>query len=107
MLLWVIQTSILSLVFILIVHHLFRYFVSVFTFPKTKDLLHEPIKQYKQMYEIIGKQNRQTNISLSKNKKISFSSIIKDQTANNNTNIQDNMKTELVTYLHELGGSGF
>lgn len=55
MFLFVLQTTILSVIFIYIAHSLFLYFRDTMTVPKIKDLVNAPSKQYMDMYGIISK----------------------------------------------------
>ena len=54
MLSWVLQTTILSIVFIFIIHHLIIFFKDNLTIPKIKDLVHAPNQKYNEMYNIIS-----------------------------------------------------
>ncbi len=58
MLAWALQTTILSIVFIWLVHYLFNYFKDTLTVPKVKDLVNEPSKKYKNMYQVINGQSK-------------------------------------------------
>ena len=55
MFLFVLQSTILSVIFIYIAHSLFLYFRDTMTVPKIKDLVNAPSKQYMDMYGIISK----------------------------------------------------
>ena len=57
MFLFVLQSTILSVIFIYIAHSLFLYFRDTMTVPKIKDLVNAPSKQYMDMYGIISKHN--------------------------------------------------
>ena len=46
MLFWVIQTTILSIIFIFVVHYLINFFKSTLTVPKIKDLVYSPSQKY-------------------------------------------------------------
>jgi hypothetical protein len=46
MLSWTIQITIISLIFILLLHHLFQFFKNTLTVPKVKDLVNSPHKKY-------------------------------------------------------------
>lgn len=50
----IIQMSILSLIFILLVHHLLYYFKNSLTVPKVNDLINSPTKNYEKMFHIIS-----------------------------------------------------
>ena len=54
MLIWSIQTIILSIILIFLVHHLIVFFKNTLTIPKIKDLVNSPIEKYKNMYDVIS-----------------------------------------------------
>lgn len=55
MLYWIIQTTILSIIFIFVVHYLINFFKSTLTVPKIKDLINSPTQKYENIYNIISK----------------------------------------------------
>ena len=61
MLSWIIQITIISIVLIFLVHYLFNFFKSTLTVPKIKDLVNIPNQKYKNMYNIISKNNETFN----------------------------------------------
>lgn len=54
MLIWIIQSIILSVIFILILHNLICYFKDTLTIPKIKDLISSPSLKYENIYNIIS-----------------------------------------------------
>ncbi len=54
MFLFVLQTTIISIIFIYVTHSLFLYFRDTMTVPKIKDLVNAPSKQYQAMYDLIS-----------------------------------------------------
>ena len=74
MIFWTIQQIILSVTIIACAHYIYVYFKNNVTVPKTKDLVKKPIEQYKEIYQ-----------SISQNSKNS-----------------DNMKAELKDYIKQL-----
>ena len=60
MFLWIIQITIISFIFIFLLHHLFHFFKSTLTVPKMKDLVNSPSKKYETIYHILSK-NSQSN----------------------------------------------
>ena len=46
MLSWIIQMSIISIVFIFLIHHLLSFFKTTLTVPKVKDLVNSPSQKY-------------------------------------------------------------
>lgn len=84
---WIIKTSIISLVLIYLVHHLYDFFIKNLTTPKVKDLVNQPQDKYK---EILKKMNSADNIDAPK---VSHGDKVK-------TNAQDeSMKLELKNFL--------
>jgi hypothetical protein len=67
MLSWIIQITIISIVLIFLVHYLFNFFKSTLTVPKIKDLVNIPNQKYKNMYNIISKNNETFNNENSNN----------------------------------------
>jgi hypothetical protein len=59
MIYWSIQTLILSIVLILLVHHLILFFKDTLTIPKIKDLVNTTDDKYENMYKIISRSNEQ------------------------------------------------
>jgi hypothetical protein len=57
MLSWVIQITILSIILVFLVHHLFNFFKSTLTVPKIKDLVNTPAQKYENMLNIINSNN--------------------------------------------------
>jgi hypothetical protein len=54
MLAWIIQISIISIIFIFLVHHLFGFFKSTLTVPKIKDLVNSPTQKYQNIFDTIN-----------------------------------------------------
>ena len=70
MLFWILQSMFLSIIFILLIHHLIHFFKSTLTIPKMKDLVNAPTQKYDNIYNIIGKSD---SSSLSTSSPISLS----------------------------------
>ena len=51
---WIIQISIISIIFIFLVHHLFGFFKSTLTVPKIKDLVNSPYQKYQNIFDTIN-----------------------------------------------------
>ena len=64
MLTWIIQSSIISIIFIFLVHHLIMFFKTTLTVPKIKDLVNSPNRKYQNIYDTISKSSSYTNIEL-------------------------------------------
>ena len=54
MLYWIIQTTLISIIFICVLHFLIDFYTSVLTVPKVKDLVNNPAKKYETIYNIIA-----------------------------------------------------
>ena len=61
MLFWTIQTTIISIIFIFLIHYLIDFFKTNLTVPKIKDLVNAPSKNYEDMYNIISHTTRASN----------------------------------------------
>lgn len=62
MLSWIIQITIVSIIFIFLVHHLINFFKSTLTVPKIKDLVNSPTQKYENMYNIIKNNSLSTTM---------------------------------------------
>jgi hypothetical protein len=111
MLSWIIQITIISIVLIFLVHYLFNFFKSTLTVPKIKDLVNIPNQKYKNMYNIISKNNEtfnNENINNENNNQHNYTDIdllpkldtefIPNTESNSNSN-SDSMKNELKQFL--------
>jgi hypothetical protein len=102
MLLWIIQTTVLSLLIIFLIHYLFNYFKTTLTVPKIKNIVNSQTQKYENMYNIISKEEIDTNTNMNTNT---------DTNINTNTNINtdtntsinnldtENMKDELKNFI--------
>lgn len=89
MLTWILQISLLSIIFIVLVHHLLLFFKSTLTVPKLKDLVNSPTQKYQHIYDTIShKSVDYTNIDL-----------LPDNNYIPNDNDPNNMKNELKSFL--------
>ena len=109
MLSWIIQTTIISLILIFLVHHLINFFKSTLTVPKIKDLVNTPLQKYENIYNIINNnhKNNDTEYKNITNNKINDYSLIDLLPKNDESNInyelnlkpELNMKNELKNFL--------
>jgi len=84
MLLYIVKFSFISLLIIILTHYLYKYFTSLLTTPKVKDLVFVPTKKYDELYELI-KQDKQG---------------VKAQSPENPIKSNLDMKSELKKYLN-------
>ena len=66
MLSWAIQTTVISLVIIFLVHSIYRYLKETLTVPKVKDLVNKPNEKYEEIYKIINQNNNSGEINYAK-----------------------------------------
>jgi hypothetical protein len=60
MLSWAIQTAIMSIILIFLVHHLISFFTLTLTVPKIKDLVNTSTQKYEHMFNVISNSNSNT-----------------------------------------------
>jgi hypothetical protein len=96
MLTWIIQISLISIIFIFLVHHLLMFFKTTLTVPKIKDLVNSPNQKYQNIYDTISHKSSDsgyTDIDLLPN----------DEFVSNESN---SMKNELKSFLKkQLNGN--
>jgi hypothetical protein len=56
---WIIQATFISLIFILLIHHLIQILKDTLTYPKVKDLVNVPTKKYENIYNMINQDQGQ------------------------------------------------
>ncbi len=64
MLFWVIQITVISIIFIFLIHHLINFFKSTLTVPKIKDLVNTSSQKYEEMMHIISNKNYRENVEV-------------------------------------------
>jgi hypothetical protein len=57
MLSWAIQTAIMSITLVFLVHHLISFFTLTLTVPKIKDLVNTSTQKYEHMFNVISNSN--------------------------------------------------
>lgn len=90
MLSWIIQISLISLIFIFLVHHLIMFFKSTLTVPKIKDLVNSSEQKYQKIYNTLS---NPPNIN-------SYTDIDLLPTADPNTSMKDELKSFLKKQLN-------
>ena len=66
MLSWAIQTAIMSIILIFLVHHLISFFTLTLTVPKIKDLVNTSTQKYEHMFNVISNSNSNSNVNSSR-----------------------------------------
>lgn len=79
MLYWIIQITVVSVVFILVVHNIFHFLKNTLTVPKAKDLVDVHMEKYKHIYATLNENEKEFDIFKPNN----------DKTNNGTTNIDD------------------
>jgi len=102
----IIQISIVSIIFIFLVHHLLCFFKSTLTVPKIKDLVNSPASKYEHIFDTITNANTNVNainnnINYENDNPYSYSEIdLLPTTATTTTTATTNaMKDELKHFL--------
>ena len=54
MLTWIAKISLLSLIIIFLIHHIFIYFKTTLTVPVVKDFVDKPNKQYEEIFKTLA-----------------------------------------------------
>jgi hypothetical protein len=91
--LWIIQTIVVSILLIFLVHHLILFFKSMLTVPKIKDLVNNPKQKYEEIYNTIQNYDNLNNkTNLNTNEYTMIDLLPKKET-------NDDMKNELKDFL--------
>ncbi len=102
---WIIQVTCISIIFILIVHHLVQLLKDTLTYPKTKDLVNVPTKKYEDIYNVLNQsQDRHSNYSdttpiHSLDISIPREQLLPSFEVNKETGPENNMKSELKNFI--------
>jgi len=97
MLIWTIQTTIISIVLIMIMHNLFAYFTKTLTVPKIKDLVNAPTQKYSHIFDTISSHSQSSQYQ-PPDLGITNSTNISDLTTINKGEMSS-MKNELKSFL--------
>lgn len=110
MLAWIIQISIVSFIFIFLVHHLIGFFKTTLTVPKIKDLVNSPSQKYQHIFDTINTNSHSytnTNMNSTVDSTNSYTAIDLLPTAEINALPKDSMKDELKSFLKKQLHPGF
>ena len=110
MLSWILQISIISVIFIFLVHHLLSFFKSTLTVPKMKDLVNSPVKKYQDIFDTITNSNTNANSKFNRNKYLPSESdstdadytdinLLPTENTNYSSSSNKDMKNELKSFL--------
>ena len=91
MLFWIIQTTVISVILIFLIHYLIEFFKSTLTIPKIKDLVNAPTQKYANMFNVISNSNNSTSIQTPSSNGYSIDDLIPKP--------NNDMKSELKMFL--------
>ena len=97
----ILKWTIISLIFIILVHYLYSFFKTTLTVPKIKDLVNRPAGAYKEIYETIEKVKSNEREKLKETNANNISNSVPNGIIKN----EDNMKDELKSFLNSLSSS--
>lgn len=93
----IVQWTIISLILIILVHHLYFFLKDTLTVPKVKDLVHQPSKSYREIENtIVNKPDKNKNdiksVEIDKTEmKNELKQFFNDLTQNKDSGIQENI----------------
>ena len=101
---WIIQATFISLIFILLIHHLIQILKDTLTYPKVKDLVNVPTKKYEDIYNILNQglgqsRDRFSDTTPIHNLDIYTDKLLPDPEVNRPTQDDNNMKNELKNFI--------
>ena len=101
---WVIQATFISIIFILLVHHLIQVLKDTLTYPKVKDLVNVPTKKYEDIYNVLNQCQGQSRDQSSDttpihNLDIYTDKLLPDLETNQSAGDDNNMKNELKNFI--------
>ena len=100
MLTQIIQISIISIIFIFLVHHLIGFFKSTLTVPKIKDLVNSPSQKYQNIFNTINTNSyTNSNSSFNANSYTAIDLLPTSPVTGLDTSTKDMMKDELKSFL--------
>ena len=102
MLSWIIQISLISIIFIFLVHHLILFFKSTLTVPKIKDLVNSPNQKYQHIYDTISNNSSSSSSSST----TGYTNIELLPLNNDNDSMKDELKSFLKKQLNKNMGEG-
>lgn len=98
---WIIKVSILSLIFIFLLHYLYSFFISTLTIPKVKDLVTLPQQKYDELFHSL-----ECNKSVQSNNGNNGNNNLLPSSSSSSSSSSQSMKDELIRFMKEIGGGG-
>ena len=97
---WIFKVSILSLIFIFLLHYLYSFFISTLTIPKVKDLVTLPQQKYDELFNSL----EQNKYSQEKNMGGNGNNGNINLLPSSSSSSSQSMKDELIRFMKEIGG---
>lgn len=94
MILQIVKNIIVSIIIITFFHYLYKFLINELTIKKTNNILHEEIYEYKNINNILNKENEK------KDKKIETNKNIEDKTLK--INLEKELEESLKEYYNEI-----
>jgi hypothetical protein len=99
---WIIQISIISIIFIYLVNHLITFFKSTLTIPKIKDLINTSNQKYQNIYDTIShNSNEQSYTSIDFLPKTTLENNVAEINNVNPNSMKDELKSFLKKQLND------
>jgi len=98
---WIFKVSILSLIFIFLLHYLYSFFISTLTIPKVKDLVTLPQQKYDELFHSL-EQNKYSQENKGGNGTNGNINLLPSSSSSSS----QSMKDELIRFMKEIGGGG-
>ena len=95
---WILQISIISIIFIFLVHHLLCFFKATLTIPKIKDLVNSPVKKYQDIFDTISQGRGASNNYLPTDNDYTDINLLPTENINSGSG-SNGMKDELKSFL--------
>ena len=97
---WIFKVSILSLIFIFLLHYLYSFFISTLTIPKVKDLVTLPQQKYDELFHSL-EQNKSSQGNKGGNGNNGNNNLLPSSSSSSSS---QSMKDELIRFMKEIGG---
>jgi hypothetical protein len=94
---WIFKVSVLSLIFIFLLHYLYTFFISTLTIPKVKDLVTLPQQKYDELFHSLERKKNNDGI---------VKSNLLPSSSSSSSSSSQSMKDELIRFMKEIGGGG-
>jgi hypothetical protein len=103
---WIFKVSILSLIFIFLLHYLYSFFISTLTIPKVKDLVTLPQQKYDELFHSLeqNKSSQGNKGGNGNNGNNGNNNLLPSSSSSSSSSSSQSMKDELIRFMKEIGG---